>query len=133
MQLEPSSKIYLATSKIKNAGRGVFAKVAIKKGESIEQCPVIPLSEYDTAAITEGMLISYLFYFGKNMERAVIALGFGSIYNHVSSPNAYYKEHPEKQVLEFIALKDMQKDEEITVNYNREKNKHDKIPLWFEE
>jgi uncharacterized protein len=61
----------------------------------------------------------------------VVALGFGSIYNHTDSPNAVYKEHDKAQTIDFIALRDIQKDEEITVNYVQGNN--NKSPLWFTE
>ena len=131
MQLLSELQVYIDTSRIKSAGRGVFAKVNLRKGQCIERCPVIELSAYDTAAISEGTLISYLYYFGKEKERAVVALGFGSIYNHTSLPNAMFKENHQEQIIEFIAIKDIEKDEEITVNYSGEEN-YD-TPVWFEE
>ena len=47
-----------------------------------------------------------------------IALGFGSIYNHSYEPNATYKKKSESKVIDFVAIKGIKKDEEITVNYN---------------
>ena len=113
------------------AGRGVFARVAIKKGELIEKCPVIPIPEHDVAALSESILLTYFYFFGKNRERMVVALGFGSIYNHTDSPNATYKEHERELTIDFIARRDIQKGEEITVNYVQGKN--NKNPLWFVE
>jgi hypothetical protein len=40
-----SQKIYLTDSDIEHAGRGVFAATKIKKGETIEVCPVILLKD----------------------------------------------------------------------------------------
>jgi SET domain-containing protein len=112
-----------------DAGRGVFAKVAIKKGELIETCPVIPIPEHDVAALSHSILLTYFYFFGKKKERIVVALGFGSIYNHTDSPNAMYKENERELTIDFIANKDIKKDEEITVNYVQGKN--NKNPLWF--
>jgi len=61
----------------------------------------------------------------------VIALGFGSIYNHTYEPNATYKIKNTEKVIDFVALNDIKKDDEITVNY-KYGNPKDKIPLWFE-
>jgi SET domain-containing protein len=132
MKLLPSSKIYIDVSKIQKAGRGVFAKVDIKKGELIEMCPVIDLSEHDTDAIREGTLISYLYYFGKEKKRSVVTLGFGSIYNHTYSPNALYKENHQQHLITFTALQDIKQNEEITVNYNGQKKTNKKTLLWFD-
>jgi uncharacterized protein len=131
-KLLSSDKIYIAPSKIPGAGRGVFARVSVKKGELIEKCPVIEIPEHETSEITEGILITYLYYFGKNKERSAIALGFGSIYNHLDKPNAMYKENYKEQTIDFVALRNIQKEEEITVNYNQG-NQKDSSPLWFKE
>lgn len=129
-KLSSSNKIYIGKSKISNAGRGVFAKFNIKKGEVIESCPIIELSKHETEKIKEGNLITYLFYFGKKKEKALIALGFGSIYNHTNKPNAKFKIKQKDLVIDFIALKNIRKNDEITIdyyNYNPQNN-----PLWFE-
>jgi len=127
----PSNKVYISQSKLLKAGRGVFAKVDIKKGEIIERCPVIEIPKYDVSSVNESMLVTYIYYLGKNKERLIVALGFGSIYNHTYQPNAKYKERYEDKIIDFIATNEIKKNEEITVNYNQG-NQKDKSPLWFE-
>lgn len=114
------------------AGRGVFAKSAIKKGELIESCPVIEIPGGDEASVNESMLVTYIYYLGKNKDRLRLALGFGSIYNHSYQPNAVYKENGRKKVIDFLAIKDIKKDDEIVVNYNQASPKETN-PLWFEQ
>ena len=130
-KLVASEKIYIKQSKILDAGRGVFAKRDIKKDELIEKCPVVEVPKYDVSNVREGILVTYFFYFGKNKQRLAIALGFGSIYNHSYKPNATYKIRHKEKTIDFIALKNIKKDDEITVNYNYGNSK-DKSPLWFE-
>ena len=67
---------------------------------------------------------------GREKERMVIVLGFGSLYNHAYTPNGTYKENYREKTIDFIALRDIMQDEEITVNYIQEKK--EKNPLWFE-
>ena len=129
-KLLTSDKIYIAKSKIRNAGRGVYAGRDIKKGEIIEKCPVIEVPKHDVSNLRESILVTYFFYFGKNKDRLVVALGFGSIYNHAYEPNARYELGRTEKTLDFIALKNIKKDDEITVNYNP--NPKNKSPLWFE-
>lgn len=124
-----SSKLYVAKSKIPNSGRGVFANQDIKKGEIIEICPVIEISKHDMSHLEKSILTTY-FFFGKKREMSVIALGFGSIYNHTYTPNATYKKKIAEKTLEFSALENIKKDKEITVNYNSGDPKN-KTPLWF--
>ena len=130
-KLFTSDKVCVGQSRILNADRGVFARCDIKKGEIIEICPVILVPRHDMSNLSESILVTYFFYFGKNKERLVIALGFGSIYNHSYEPNATYKVKLREKTIEFSALKDIKKDTEITFDYNYG-NPKDKSPLWFE-
>lgn len=126
-----SDKIYLSKSKISKAGRGVFAKHSIKKGKNIEKCPVIEISEYDMANINESILLTYFFFYGRKKEQAYIALGYGSMYNHSNQPNAFYKINRKEKSIDFFALKDISKGEEIKFDY-KQGNPNSKDPLWFE-
>lgn len=126
------AKVYLAKSGIKNAGRGVFAEQDIKKNETIEICPVILVPKADMSNLTESILVTYFFYFGKKKERLAVALGFGSIYNHSYNPNATYKIKATEETINFVAIKNIKKNEEIMVNYNFG-NPNDKSPLWFKD
>ncbi len=127
-RLAPATSIYVSQSRMKNAGRGVFAKCAIKKGEIIEKCPVIEIPEYEIPHASEGFLVTYFFFFGKKKEQMMLALGFGSLYNHTDQSNATYKYKQKEKVIDFVALADIKKDDEITVSYNSK----NKSPIWFE-
>ncbi len=131
VKITTSDKIYVDTSRIPNSGRGVFARVGIKKGEIIERCPVIDVPSGDVANLSESVLNTYFYYLGKDRERVLITLGFGAIYNHTYAPNATYIEKLNEGIVEFVAIKDISKDDEITVNYNTG-NPKGKNPLWFE-
>jgi hypothetical protein len=131
-KLLPPKKVYIGLSRINHAGRGVFAGSDIKKGEVIERCPVILVPRHDTSNLNESILVTYFFYFGKDKETLVVALGFGSIYNHSYVSNATYKPLIKEKLIEFRAIKDIKKDEEITVNYNFG-SPEDKRPLWFKD
>lgn len=134
VKLAPSQKIYLSESRIKNAGRGVFALVNVKKDEVIETCPVILIKEQQVSKIRHTELLNYYFMWGHDRKnhKAAICLGFGSLYNHSYSPNTTYNKLLDEELIAFIAIKDIKKDEEITVNYNYG-NPKDKSPLWIKE
>ncbi len=129
-KLLTSDKIYISKSKISKAGRGVFAKVDIKIGETIEECPVIEIPKHYSSNLNESFLVNYFFYFGKRKDKIILALGFGSIYNHTYMPSAIYQEKLKEEKIEFIAIKDIKTDEEITVNYSNAQE-DDNNPLWF--
>lgn len=130
MRLAPSDRIYIAQSKIPKAGRGVFAAMSIKKGETIETVPVFVLPRKDYPVLKKTILRNYYFMWGK--VTAGIAYGFGSFYNHSYKANATYKKKMKQQLIEFIAVRDIAKDEEITVNYNYGKP-NEKKKIWIKE
>ena len=111
-------------------GRGIFSQRNFKKGEVIEICPVIvlPAEEIDSLELTQ--LYNYYFAWGPDSKDAAIALGYGSLYNHSYNPNARYYKDFENSLLKYICIRDIQEDEEITINYNC--NPEDKTPVWFD-
>lgn len=109
-------------------GRGIFAIRNIKKGEFIEEAPVIviPIKEWKLMK-KKNILSNYVFRWE---EDKALALGYGSLYNHSYTPNARYHTNIENQSIDFYAREDIQEKEEITVNYNGDPK--DQSPLWFE-
>jgi SET domain-containing protein len=114
--------------RVKGKGRGVFARRAIREGEEIERVPVLvlPAAEADDATGWDG-LVGYCFVWGRGT--LALALGYGSLYNHSYHPNARYEDEG-RQTKVFIALRDIQPGEEITVNYNGDPA--DRAPVGFD-
>lgn len=112
--------------KIGEKGRGVFASRNFRKGENIEICNVVRVPSKDRNKIDKTILYNYYFAWGKDIA---IALGNGSLYNHSYLPNATYKKFLRKEMLKFVAIKNIRKGEEITTNYNGRPNV--KTALWF--
>ena len=116
-----TKKIHVAKSSIKNAGRGVFASVPIKKNEIIEVCPILILWNKDTGLIMETSLQNYVYEYTESST--MLALGYGSLYNYRDTPNAKYEllEHdgkPEQDSeLLITALRPIAQDEEIFIDY----------------
>jgi len=104
--------------------RGVFARRLIREGEVIERVPVILIPSNQVfgesaVAIRACRLSWYVFGWGKQAGHDYVALplGYGSIYNHSYEPNATSRnEVPD--IMEFVALREIQPGEEITINYN---------------
>jgi SET domain-containing protein len=125
MALTPSPAIEVR--RMGSKGRGVFARELIRKGSVIERAPVIviPAVEIDENPY-DTVLTRYCFQWGR--KSVALVLGFGSLYNHSYRPNAYYRDL-RSRVKEFIALRDIKPDEEITINYNG--SPHDKSDVGF--
>ena len=100
-------------------GRGVFASRPIEPGELIELCPVIPITTPYPALPVELRLIVFNWQV-LAQERGITALvlGYGSLYNHANPANARYKAGSDRQSLAISAVRRIEQDEEITINYN---------------
>ena len=112
-------------------GRGVFAARSFDRGETIEVCPVIVLSEADAARLDDTHLYNYYFGWGPDGREAAIALGFGSLYNHADDPNAVYQKDQASGTIRFSALRAITVGEEIFVRYNYPSTREDGR-LWFD-
>lgn len=111
-------------------GKGVFAGEPISEGDIIEVCHIIKIPKSELPIIHKTALHDYYFLWGENLEEAVIALGFGSLYNHTVWSNADFILDLENETIDIVALRDIAAGEEITLNYHGESG--DEEPLWFE-
>jgi SET domain-containing protein len=107
--------------------RPIYAKRDIKKGEILEEAPVIISPKTERDYLKKTVLVNYCFSWGGHLA---IALGYGSIFNHSYIPNARYITNIDNQSIDFYAMADIREGEEITVNYNGDPK--DKSPLWFD-
>lgn len=96
-----------------NKGLGVFAKEKILKDEIIEIASLIKLNvQYNSDVLND-----YRFYYPKDKPKElVVALGYGSLYNHNNQNNANWR-NGEPMTFEFFATKDIEPGEEIFINY----------------
>ncbi|HYE74210.1 MAG TPA: SET domain-containing protein [Blastocatellia bacterium] len=127
MPKEASKTIYLTHTKDK--GRGVFAGKSFKAGEVIERAPVIVIPGEQWKHIKKTIIFNYVFCWEENTDDTALALGYGSFYNHSYSPNADCDNDLDEQEIIFKAIRNIERGEEITINYN---GLGDKSPLWFE-
>lgn len=116
--------------RINNKGRGVFALKDFKKGEVVENCPVINITPKERKKC-ENTILAYYIYPWRSTRSGSLVLGFGSIYNHSYTPNADWKQNFKSETMVYRALKPIIKGEEITVNYNGEPDDNTLID-WFE-
>jgi uncharacterized protein len=108
----------IAVRHISGKGRGVVADQPLRAGEIVERPPVIVIPANEAPLIRDTRLAHYYFEWGDDCKQAAIALGYGSLYNHSYTPNARYEFREDEECLEFIALRDIEPGEEITINYN---------------
>lgn len=117
--------LYIAPSSI--SGRGVFSTIEIHEGEFIEACPVIILPKQDLQLIHQTFLHDYYFMWKK--KKCAIALGYGSLYNHATHPNADYKMDYSNKTIDIFCIKNIKAGEEITISYIHDEKQAKN--LWF--
>jgi SET domain-containing protein len=97
-------------------GRGVFAVKKISTGGIVEVVPTLSVPHSSRHNILSTDLSSHIFE-GEEGRKGplVIALGYGSLYNHSGFPNAEFDVLKGK--IKFTALRPIAKGEEITIDY----------------
>lgn len=123
MEINPPKKVKVVN--IKGKGRGVVATKGIKKGEVIEVCPILFISDKESSFIKEQSDVLKFYYLNLySIYKHCLMLGYGSIYNHSFNPNAdiKYNEKKEQNYITFKAIKDIKKGEEIVYDYEFDDN-----------
>lgn len=124
---------HLIVKNVRGKGRGVFTTKAIKKGDIVEVCPVIPFSVREASTVMGTILGHYVFEWGKACRNAALPLGYGAVYNHSPTPNIYYRMREAKNQIVFRALRDIQAGEELLSNYFYYKEDYKKpLDEWLE-
>lgn len=118
-------------------GRGVFASRAFGSGEVVEICPVVLFHMHYNSLpkAVKTLVFDWEVLAGKTRAHA-LALGYGSFYNHNNPANMRFEADGENQLLRFIAVRDISKDEELTINYCSERGaaeSEENDNWWFED
>ena len=127
LNFSPPQKIHISKSNIPGSGKGVFASEDIKRNETIEIAPILILEFSDFIETKWNLLFEYYFWLD---DFVVLALGYGSMYNHSKTPNAKYRINRKDQTITFTATENIKKGSEILFNYKGSSSS--KAPLWFE-
>ena len=115
-------RLYISKSPLKGADWGVFADSFIPKGTTIEVARTLKLK--NEHLFQEGnMLNDYVFKLDD--KHSLIALGFGSLFNHNDKPHVSYKVTDGK--VYYFTLKDIHPNDEIFISYGENWWKNRKI------
>lgn len=115
-------------------GRGVVAKRKILRRSVVELANVVLLPNNEYELIQDTILYHYIFEWddpkNKGEKTNAIAFSICQFFNHSYSPNLQYFYDYKNSTIEYVAIRDILKGEELTVNYNAKVE--DKSPVWFE-
>jgi len=123
-------KQYLFLKSTFNKGRGVFTHEKIAANKVIEESPVIVMSAEDRKLLDKTLLHDYIFEWGINKDKCCMALGFVPMYNHSYKSNCEYFMDFEEETIQVKTIREIEKGEELTINYNGDWN--DEKRIWFE-
>ena len=123
-------KPYLFIDRSRERGRGVFTRERIPAGIVIEISPVIVMSLDERQFLDKTLLHDYIFEWGKLRDKCCMALGLIPIYNHSYKSNCEYFMDFEEESIFVKTVMMIEKNEELTINYNGDWNNGKKI--WFE-
>jgi SET domain-containing protein len=121
--VETGSWCYIDTG---SKGRGLFASSDIPPRTILHVAPCIPISseQYDTH-MKFTILEDYLFN-DRQTGGKLLALGYGSLFNHSQRPNVSYKVHSEDQTIEYSSgFQVIPQGAELCISYGSN--------LWFED
>ena len=123
-------KDYLYLKNTQNKGRGVFTKERIMGNTIVEESPVIVMAKEDRIHLDKTLLHDYIFEWGETKDRCCMALGYIPIYNHSYESNCEYFMDFEEETIQIKTIRAIEKDEELTINYNGDWNNEKKV--WFD-
>jgi len=111
-------KISIRKSRIPDAGYGVFCNKDLQAGEIVEVAPFIEVPRSIVYA-ADNILWKYVFTSHLDPRNVVLALGFGSMYNHSSKPNVahFVSERDPKRLLTFRAISSVPAGSELYLDY----------------
>ncbi len=117
-----------------NKGKGVFAKRNISKDTIVDIAHVVPIPNKEYKKIKKTILYDYCYVWEDPHQlpeyKRAISLSISQFINHSYNPNIQYDYDYDTNSIEYFTIKNISKDEELTVNYNG--LIHDKSPVWFD-
>jgi hypothetical protein len=92
----------------------MLGKTQFAKGEIVEVCPVILVSDL---AKTIDRLKDIIFELDKAKNQWGLILGYGSLYRHSQTPNLTYGYNPKNKQMYFTTNRYIKLGEELTIDY----------------
>lgn len=106
-------------SKLLKGERGLFAEKDYKAGDVIDECPTVKVLHDHIDA--SSRLNDYVFQSIKDDDHVLVAMGYCGVMNHSEEKqNATWEIDRFDETITMFAISDIQKGEEIYVNYGED-------------
>lgn len=109
-----NNHLSLKKSKIDGAGYGVYTNKSFKIDDIIEVAPALRVQTHYLFQ-RDNALNDYIFKDPLDDDFKLIALGYGSMYNHSDLPNLRYFYQDNKMI--YQAIKDILAEDELYISY----------------
>ena len=132
IEVRSKQRVPLRVATFGACGRGIVAECKISKGELVERSPVLIIPDADRKLVDKTIVFTYVFMWERDTTeedlyrhrgRSAIALGFTSLLNHSYTPNCRFIRHFDELIIDLVALKDIDAEEQLTIDYQ--------MTLWF--
>jgi uncharacterized protein len=108
----------------------VFTSEPIKANTIVEVSPVIVMKQSERKLLDQTLLHDYIFEWGNRKKQCCMAMGYVPLYNHSYDSNCEYEMEFDKEVISVKAVRNIEKGEELFINYNGTYN--NKKAVWFD-
>lgn len=105
-------------------GRGVFTREVIPKNTLVEISPILLFTKEEYASHGKYTVLDHYTYCWSSGSYA-LALGLGSMFNHDSQPNVGFIRDMDKNLIKYVSLRQIEKEEELCISYGNN--------LWFQD
>ena len=106
-----------------------MAGSSITCGQVVDVAPVVVIPARATQAVQETVLGQFVFGWDERTGSTALALGRVSLLNHSYEPNVAAEKRRASRTIAFVALRDVARGEELTLNYHGDAACRD--PVWF--
>jgi len=112
---------------IRGKGRGLVAGCKIARGDIVDAAPVLVVPARSSAVVQETVLGRYTFAWDDRTGSVALALGRVSLLNHSYTPNLAAEKRVASRTIVFVALRDVDEGEELTINYHGDADCRDPV------
>ena len=128
-RLPPESTL-LRVVPVPGKGRGVRAGRRFSGGDVVDAAPVVVIPRRQRQLVEQTVLAQFSFAWDDATGSTAVALGRCSLFNHSYEPNVAAEKQVARRMIYFTATRDIDRGEELTLNYHGEANCRD--PIWFD-